>query len=89
MVLMQIFGAWIATLVVAGASAGILTALLVYSPNKLMSDDRVYANNNLNRESLAMINAAGGPTGPLAVNIWLVKCMKPFLRDFCALAWHA
>ena len=69
---MQIFLGWVATLIVAGVSAGIMTAVLVYSPNKLMSDDRVYANAALNRETLAMINQAGGPTGVFAVSICLL-----------------
>ena len=66
---LQIFLGWVATLVVAGVSAGIMTAVLVYSPNKLMSDDRVYANKALNAESLAMVNLGGGPTGPLGVSL--------------------
>ena len=70
---LQIFGGWVATLVVAGVSAGIMTAVLVYSPNKLMSDDRVYANKALNAESLAMVNLAGGATGPLGVRYPLLE----------------
>ena len=66
--MLQIFLGWVATLIVAGVSAGIMTAVLVYSPNKLMSDDRVYANKALNAESLAMVNLAGGATGPLRVS---------------------
>ena len=66
---MQIFLGWVATLIVAGVTAGLVTAVLVYSPNKLMSDDRVYANAALNRESQEMINLAGGPTGPLGVRL--------------------
>ena len=57
----------------AGVSAGIMTAVLVYSPNKLMSDDRVYANKALNAESLAMVNLAGGATGPLGVRYPLLE----------------
>lgn len=68
---LQIFGGWVATLVVAGISAGIMTALLVYSPNKLMADDRVYANQRLNAETLTMINQAGGINGPLGVRALL------------------
>ena len=76
---MQIFGGWIATLVVAGISAGLMTALLVYSPNKLMSDDRVYANKALNAETLLMVNLAGGATGPLGVST--------FSSILCVFAW--
>ena len=71
-ILLQIFGGWVATLVVAGISAGLMSAILVYSPNKNMSDDRVYANNQLNAESLRMVNLAGGPTGPLGVSIFFL-----------------
>ena len=65
---LQVFAGWIATLVVAGVTSGILTALLVYSPNKLMADDRVYANRVLDRETLNIINTARalGITGPAA-----------------------
>lgn len=65
--IVQIFGGWIATLIVAGVSAGLMTAILVYTPNKNMADDRVYANKQLNAETLTMINQAGGATGPLGV----------------------
>ena len=63
---MQIFLGWVATLIVAGVSAGVLTALFVYSPNKLMSDDRAYANRALNQTTVAMINSgrARGVAGP-------------------------
>ncbi len=55
---MQIFLGWVATLIVAGVTAGLLTAVLVYSPSKLMSDDRVFANKALDRETLSIINQA-------------------------------
>ncbi|KAL3147388.1 hypothetical protein ABBQ32_002866 [Trebouxia sp. C0010 RCD-2024] len=35
----KIFLGWVATLIVAAVTAGVVTAVLVYSPNKLMSDD--------------------------------------------------
>ena len=65
---MQIFAGWIATLIVAGVTSGLLTALLVYSPSKLMADDRVYANRMLDMETLSIINEARrlGGTGPIA-----------------------
>ena len=83
---LQIFLGWVATLVVAGVSAGIMTAVLVYSPNKLMSDDRVYANKALNAESLAMVNLAGGATGPLGVSTPNLPPRPPHL---CSVAWSA
>ena len=89
---MQIFGGWVATLIVAAVSAGIMTALLVYSPNKLMSDDRVYANRELNAQTLAMINQAGGINGPLGVRaLSLLHTVKlawlPINSPSCKVCW--
>lgn len=80
--LIKIFGGWIATLIVAGVSAGLMTAILVYTPNKNMADDRVYANKQLNAETLTMINQAGGATGPLgALNATLLGYSKAYQSD--------
>lgn len=92
---LQIFLGWVATLVVAGVSAGIMTAVLVYSPNKLMSDDRVYANKALNAESLAMVNLGGGPTGPLGVSLpppfplLLPTSLSVLCAPYCVFSMHA
>ena len=74
---MQIFAGWVATLIVAGVTAGIIAALFVYSPSKLASDDRVYSERLLNRETLAMLNQLRSATSPLVSAVQLSVKPEP------------
>lgn len=58
--LLQVFGGWVATLIVAGFVAAFITAIGVFSPNKVASNDNVTITNLLNTDNLHMIQQMNG-----------------------------
>ena len=58
--LAQVFGGWVATLFVAGFVAAFFTAIGVFSPNKVASNDNVTITNLLNVDNLRMIRQMNG-----------------------------
>ena len=57
---MQVFSGWVATLIIAGFVAAFITAIGVFSPNKVSSMDAVTVTNTLNGDTLHMINQMRG-----------------------------
>lgn len=54
------FAGWVATLIVAGFVAAFITAIGVFSPNKVASNDNVTITNLLNTDNLRMIRQMNG-----------------------------
>jgi hypothetical protein len=71
----QIFAGWVATLIVAGFVAAFVTAIGVFSPNKIASNDNVTVTNILDTETLHMIRQLNNTANATANSVLSAQLM--------------
>ena len=73
---LQVFSGWVATLIIAGFVAAFITAIGVFSPNKVSSMDAVTVTSTLNGDTLHMINQMrSGAANNAALGAQLMVCL--------------
>ena len=73
---LQVFSGWVATLIIAGFVAAFITAIGVFSPNKVSSMDAVTVVSTLNGDTLHMINQMrSGAANNAALGAQLMVCL--------------
>ena len=78
---LQVFTGWVATLIIAGFVAAFITAIGVFSPNKVASMDAVTVVSTLNGDTLHMINQMRpGAANNAALGTQLMVCLALHIR---------
>ena len=82
---LQVFSGWVATLIIAGFVAAFITAIGVFSPNKVSSMDAVTVVSTLNGDTLHMINQMrSGAANNAALGAQLMVCLAFHICLLCS-----